>query len=188
MGFDPNNFNPNDHSSGGSNDPLPTGTYLLWVRSFKRKHANGKDGILFIVDAFAKGDGTRIPKDQFAPVFENVTLTEAAAWRFADLCNAVGRTSPFNAMNDGELSSVVKRKPFKATIKHEMYQGQPQPRIDKYLTFGAEDMKVAEAVLEDMAVDSAAGGGYDDTNPSGGGGGGYTGGGGGDFTDDDIPF
>lgn len=181
MSFDPTSFNPGEHNSGGSNDPLPVGTYLLWVRSFKRKQKDGKDMILFIVDAFAKADGTRIPKDRFAPVFENITLTEAAAWRFADLCAAIGRTTPFNAMNDGELSSVVKRKPFKASIKHESYQGKAQPRIDKYFTLGAEDMKVAEAVLEDMAVDHATGGGYDEYDPGGRGSGG-------DFTDDDIPF
>jgi hypothetical protein len=184
MTFDPSNFNPNEHQSGGG-DLLPAGTFICWVRNFKRKQSRGKDQILFIIDAILSADHKRIAKDRFQPIFETVTMTADAAWKFADLCSAIGQRDPFNAMSDRELAAVVRYKPFKATIKRRTYQGTEQVEVSRYLTMSGDDRKAAEEVLEDRAVDNATGDSYE-----GGGGDSY----GGeeysasDFSDDDIPF
>jgi hypothetical protein len=186
MGFNPNNFDPAAHGSGGD-EILPVATYILWVRSFKRRSSNGKDQIMFIIDAIAHSSGKVVPKDRFSPIFETITLTANAAWRLADLCQAIGQQSPFNAMSDGEVASVFRFKPFKAKVKHETWQGNESAKLDGFFQMSGADERIAEEVLQDRAIDGASGGGYDESDPGGSYGGGYQGGGD-DFSDDDIPF
>lgn len=192
MNFDPKNFDPTGYNSdtdGG--ELLPAGVYVFWARSFKRRTSNGKDQILFVIDAIADAAGKRVPQRRYSPVFETVTLTAKAAWRLAAYCQAVGQTSPFNAMSDREVSSAFRYKPFKAKLKHSTYNGSVSAKLDTFLQMSGVDKRLAEEALQDQAIDRTTGGDYDE-NDSGGGYGGESGYGGGDdgydFDDSEIPF
>jgi hypothetical protein len=188
MSWDPTNFNPNEHKgSGGYGDdkPLEPGTYVFVVKQFKRSRKNGKDKIMFICPAILDSAGNKMP-DGYMPVFEHITLTEKAAWRLGDLCAAIGHTSPFNCLDDRQTSEALRLKPFKAKIKKRTYQGQEQIEFAEYKTLSSAEEKLADEILEDMAMDSTTGssdpGGYDDD--PGPGDGDYAG----DFDDSDLPF
>ena len=185
MTIDFENFNPDDHQ-GGSEDPVPPGDYVLTIKNFNRATRNGKQQIDFICIAVLDGDRNRLPKDQFAPIWETCTLTEAAAWRIANLLEAVKASQPINVMSDKSLTSAVKFKPFKAKVARDSYNGKVRAKLDRFVPMTDADRKAFEEVLEDVAVNNATGGG----------GGGYSsesntgteGGAGSQDFDDDIPF
>jgi hypothetical protein len=190
MGVDFENFNPDDHT-GGSDEPVPPGDYVLAVKRFSRATRNDKDQIDFICIPVLDGDRNRIPQDNFAPIWETATLTDAAAWRLANLLEAVRATPPINVMSDRSLSAAVKMQPFKAKVARDSYQGKVRAKISKFLPLTDADRKAFEEIVEDLAVDDATGGGesdYERGRSDGGGGGGGGGGGAPANFDDDIPF
>lgn len=194
MSVDFENFDSGNHT-GGSDDPVPPGDYVLTVKSFKRNTRNGKEQIDFTVIPVLDGDRNKVDADCFQPVWETVTLTEAAAWRLANLLEAVKASPPINVMSDRSLSAVVKWKPFKARIVRDSYNGKVKAKIDRYMALTTTDVRAFDEVIEDMAVDRATGGG--DSGASGSRG--SQGSGGGDMSDtagtpdydiddDDLPF
>lgn len=181
-----NNFNPSEHS-GDDKAPIVPGEFVMWCKGFNRANRNGKEQIDFIMIAILDAERNRVPADQFAPVWETCTLTDAAAWRLANLLDAVGATPPVNVMSDDSLSAAVKFQPFRAKIERDSYNGKDRAKIARFLQLSAIDKKAAQELSEDRGMDdSIDGGGYE---ASGGGSVGNNGGNnGGGFQDDDIPF
>jgi hypothetical protein len=209
MSVDFRNFDPSRHgndSEGGGVDPVPAGTYVLAVRNFKREVRNGKRQIDFIICAVLDDELNAIAGDAYAPIWEVVTLTDAAAFRIANLLNAIGAEPPINVMSDKELARAVRWRPFRASVTRRTYNERVKAQIDRYAPLSADARAAFDAIADDLALDFRVGrggggggyddrGGYDDDRSRGGG---YdaprqNGNGGGArrqsrFQDDDIPF
>jgi len=164
MSVDWTNFDPGKHA-GGSDDPIPPGDYILTVKSFRRQVRNQKRQIDFIIVPLLDADLNRVSAGQFAPLWETVTLTQAAAFRLANLLEAIRVQPPINVTSDSSLAGAVRWKPFKARIGKDVYNGKARAKLDKYLPLSEREAKAFAEVLEDFQVDSqlsqAGGGGSD---------------------------
>lgn len=193
--MDFSNYDPSARNGRGDKPILPAGNYVLAVKMFKRRQKNGKESLMFVCVPLFGSDNKPIGKDDYAAVFENCTLTMDAIFRLDAICKAVGRTTPFNANSDREVSSVFVMKPFKAKIYHDEYGGKTSAKIKEYLEMTSSDEKRADVVLEDWQIDDNGGsyggdqdsyGGYDDQAPPPGDG--DRDGGSGGYKDEELPF
>lgn len=176
MGIDFTDFDPGKHS-GGTDAPLPPGNYVLTVKAFRRETRKGKRQIDFIVIPVLDADGNRFDSNAFSPIWETITLTEAAAWRLARLLEAIRIGGPINVMSDQALSAGVRWKPFKANVAKDSYNGRVRAKIAKYLPLTEREAKLFAGVLEDIQMESQLGGGGGDDH-------GFAG----DNADDDYGF
>ena len=156
------NFDPSEATKkSGNNKPiLPPGIYVMAAKMFKRTTKNGKERLMFVCVPMI-GEGNKpVSKDEYQAVFETCTLTVEASFRLGMLCLAVGRNTPFDVNSDSQVSSIFVRKPFKARVIHEPYQGKISPKIKEYLVMTSEEEKLADVVFEDWDIDGDSSGGY----------------------------
>jgi len=177
------NFDPSKRG-GGSGDErpvLPPGVYVLVIKKFQRTTSKaGNDGILFVCKPMFEAGGK--PYDHCENVLENCTLTSAASWRLANLCKAVGRERPFNAMSDEDISMIFVGEPIKARVIHDTYNGKVSAKVKEYFLLLKRDLEKVQIMMDDWQVDNPS-----DYGDSGGDSGEYQS----DVpppTDDDIPF
>jgi len=107
-------FDPTQHegSGGGGGGRLEVaGEYLLTLTKLSREKTNsGKPYALVrarVITGSQKGRS----------YMERIYLNDEALWRLAQICKAVGHTSPFELGSDKELGDAILHKPFKARIR-----------------------------------------------------------------------
>lgn len=173
MSVDFRNFDPGKHggdSDGGNFDPVPPGTYILAVKSFSRQTRNGKRQIDFKIAAVLDDELNAIGGNTYGDIWEVVTLTEAAAFRLANLLNAIGAEPPINVMSDRELAHAVRWRPFRASVTRRTYNGRVRAQIDRYAPLSGEARTAFDEIADDLALDhrlgrgdggGSNGGGYD---------------------------
>ena len=177
-------FDPNSGGRTPADKPnLPAGVYVMMAKMFKRRQKNGKESLMFVCVPLL-ADGKVIGRDSYAAVFENCTLTAEASFRLANLCQAVGQTTPFNANSDAQVKGIFIWKPFKCHVVEDRFNGQVSMKIKEYLPMSKGEKAHADIAIEDWQMDGDGGyqgGSYrpqsepmDDNIPP--------------STDDDIPF
>lgn len=180
MGFDPTNFNPQDHGDAGG-EMCPPGTYICFCTSGKRVKDRGKPQIDFIVQPVINAETGKVLGENTSGLFETATLTEKAVWRFANMCEAI-QSGPFNANSDSDVQAKILGKPFKATIAKDVYNGLEKRKITGYKKLNSSDEKKWDSWKEEASLNTSMDGG--DTASNGGG----SQSSGGSSDDDDIPF
>jgi len=158
--MDWNNFDPSEAAERSDKSLLPPGIYVMTAKMFKRSEKNGKERLMFVMVPLVSANKKPIEKNYYQAVFENCTLTVAASFRLRMLCAAVGRSTPFNVYSDDQVSEIFVRKPFKARVIHESYNGKVSPKIKEYLVMTSEEEKLADVVFEDWDIDGDSSGGY----------------------------
>lgn len=179
-----NTFNPKERpqGTGGSDDELPAGQYILAMDWFTRKTSKAGNPYLRchfrVVAGPAKGKG-------FYSSMGLDTSKQGTANRWSLYCDCVGVEEAFDLDDDGELAQLFKWKPFVAIINRRQEGQYVNNDIERYVLprdLGEDTKQLMEAwLLEREAEQEVSGGG------------GY-GGDAGDYDesdwpqDDDIPF
>lgn len=126
MGVDLNGFDANAHK-GQSLDPLPAGTYDVQIVDSAIKDAKSGNGrYLEFTFEVVRGEykGRRL-WDRLNIWNTNQDAAEIAKGALSSICLAVG----VDRLNNTEQ---LYRKPLRATVKIDMYQGNPKNEIKGY--------------------------------------------------------
>ena len=134
-------FNPNDEG-GNSHETAPPGNYIFFVTSFSRQRRNGKDQIVYLAAPVFDAKRNQIA-GQYWDVRTTFTLTEKAAWAFANFLKAVSVNRPINVMSDSDLAEHTKGKFFRATTEVTSWEGKNYAKIVAYKRMDELDKRAA---------------------------------------------
>jgi hypothetical protein len=117
--------------SGGGGRGVPDGEYSLKVVSVEQKTSQSGNPMLNFKHKVASGDY------QGSTVYDNVSLTPQALWRFRGMLECMGMEIPEGKLKvdlDGMIGKIIK-----VEIANETYQGKERPKITSFLFGGAEE-------------------------------------------------
>lgn len=154
-------FTAEDHTSGNFN--IPAGEYMVFIMDDEetggvaRKEGPNADYYLLsckILNGPNKG----------ARLWHNLSLSEKAWFRIAELYMAVepekDRRRTFDLDDEKDFHQEMFYKPFKATVKLEVYDGKERPKIQSFVPISVqEEYDEAYTTMEEMVNDGKAGGG-----------------------------
>jgi hypothetical protein len=115
-----------DFSNTESSGPreIPEDNYLLVIDNVEEKESSAGNPMLAFTHKVSEGPY------KGAKIWDNVSLTPQALWRFRSMLECLGMTA--DKKLDIDLNA-LKGKTFLAQISHEVYQGKNKPRITEFL-------------------------------------------------------
>lgn len=120
-------------ASDGEFEPVPPGLYNGLILSIKLQPNQANDKWAFNVEFLITG-----PKYANRHVWDNVWLTNLAAWRLQQLLQAVGlddlADKDLSNISPGTLIDKIEGRPCRAMIVHDSYEGKTQVNVKKYMT------------------------------------------------------
>jgi hypothetical protein len=167
-------FDPSSSDYDSKSFLVPEGKYLAMItEAVAKKTAKGDDMVVLEFDIIEPGSDHVRSKIKF----QNYVLSQKAAWRFAQVCRAIGQTTPFDARSDEALWNVLGYQPIAidVTVEDNEYKGKvtQQNRVDAVFPLSEPDRdRLRNVYGEDLVPVSYA----DD------------GGGAGSHPDDEPPF
>lgn len=133
----------------GGGRPVPDGEYLLRMSSVEETTSLNDNPMLKCKWMVAEGE-----LEGAGPIYDNVSLTPQALWRFKGLLECIGIQA--NGKTEIDVSE-LKGCLVVCEVENETYQGKERPKIINFLR-GVEEKKAAPTPTPAQTPTPAAGG------------------------------
>ena len=152
-------FDPAKAKTDNANRGIPSGEYLLAIKSFERKTSKAKKPYLHCRIVVIAGAAKK------RSFFDNISLdteNSGAMFRLGILAEQCGVEQAFDLEKDADIHAALVGRPFKAklSLKHE--NGYANNGIERYVT-GDKVTQTERKVMEEWTIENAEQEDFDNT-------------------------